>query len=96
MSPAPSSLTEQTLASAGLLQSPDFLVQNLQRLDVSARQAILCRHGNPFRPEIGQNLSIDVMLRFYLDGRFIGVGQVGLDGKELEIQPVRLVSTENS
>lgn len=93
---APSTVPVEQLMGAGLLQAADFLVQNLQRLDVSERQAVLCRHGNPFRPEAGQALPTDALLRFYLAGQFIGVGQVLADGKDLKIQPVRLVSTENS
>ncbi len=96
MNPEPSCLPTASLCDAGLLQSAEFLVQNLQRLDITARQAVLCRHGNPFRPETGQVLPEGTALRFYLDGRFIGVGQVASDGKDLKIQPVRLVSTENS
>ena len=96
MNPEPSCIGAVPLCDAGLLQSADFLVQNLQRLDITERQAVLCRHGNPFSPEAGQVLPEGTTLRFYLDGRFIGVGQVATDGKALKIQPVRLVSTENS
>lgn len=98
--PEPSGIETEELCAAGLLQSADFLVQNLQRLDISARQAMLCRHGNPFRPDAGQVFAVDATLRFYLDGRFIGVGQVVASENALQndviIQPVRLVSTENS
>lgn len=96
INPEPSCIPATPLSDAGLLQSSDFLVQNLQRLDITDRQAVLCRHGNPFRPEAAQSLPEGTALRFYLDGRFIGVGQVASDGKDLKIQPVRLVSTENS
>jgi len=96
INPEPSCIPASPLCDAGLLQSADFLVQNLQRLDITDRQATLCKHGNPFRPEAGQVLPEGTALRFYLDGRFIGVGQVASDGKDLKIQPVRLVSTENS
>lgn len=96
INPEPSCIPASPLCDAGLLQSADFLVQNLQRLDITDRQATLCKHGNPFRPEAGQVLPEGAALRFYLDGRFIGVGQVVSDGKDLKIQPVRLVSTENS
>ena len=96
LNPEPSSIAAAPLSGAGLLQPADFLVQNLQRLDITERQAVLCRHGNPFRPEAGQCFPEGALLRFYLEGRFIGVGQVALDGKDLKIQPVRLVSTENS
>lgn len=92
----PSTLPTENLIGAGLLQSADFLVQNLQPLDVSERQAVLCRHGNPFQPEAGQALLAGTMLRFYLGGQFIGVGQVVADGKDLKIQPVRLVSSSHS
>ena len=96
LNPEPSTIAAAPLGGAGLLQPADFLVQNLQRLDITERQAVLCRHGNPFRPEAGQCFPEGASLRFYLEGRFIGVGQVALDGKDLKIQPVRLVSTENS
>ena len=92
----PAMLTAESLRVAGLLQSADFLVQNLQRLDITDRQAVLCRHGNPFLPEAGQNLPVGTALRFYLADRFIGVGQSVTDQKTVKIQPVRLVSTENS
>ena len=96
LSPEPATLNFDQLNQAGLIQAADFLVQNLQRLDITDRQATLCTHGNPFRPEPGQNLPVGTVLRFYLAGRFIGVGQVSGDEKDLKIQPVRLVSTENS
>ena len=96
LNPEPATLTADQLGAAGLLQSADFLVQNLQRLDITDGQAVLCRHGNPFLPESGQNLPVGTALRFYLADRFIGVGQVVADQKTVKIQPVRLVSTENS
>jgi tRNA pseudouridine55 synthase len=95
INPEPSTISAASLCDAGLLQPADFLVQNLQRLDITERQAVLCGHGNPFRPEVGQTFPEGSSLRFYRDGRFIGVGQVATDGKDLKIQPVRLVSTEN-
>ena len=96
LNPEPATLTVEQLGAAGLLQSVDFLVQNLQRLDITDRQAVLCRHGNPFLPDAGQNLPVGTILRFYLADRFIGVGQVVAEQKDVKIQPVRLVSTENS
>ena len=96
LNPEPSTLTSGQLCPAGLLQSADFLVQNLTRLDITDRQATLCKHGNPFHLDAGQNLPLGSALRFYLAGRFIGVGQVVSDQKDVKIQPVRLVSTENS
>jgi len=95
INPEPSTMSAASLGDAGLLQSADFLVQNLQRLDITEQQAVLCGHGNPFRPAVGQTLPDGVMLRFYRNGRFIGVGQVVSDGKDVKIQPVRLVSTGN-
>lgn len=92
----PAAITVEQLGAAGLLQPADFLVQNLQRLDITDRQAVLCRHGNPFLPDAGQILPVGAPLRFYLADRFIGVGQVVADKKDVKIQPVRLVSTENS
>jgi tRNA pseudouridine55 synthase len=92
----PSRSSSDALRAAGLLQPTDFLVQGLQRLDMTERQAVFCRHGNPFPVEAGQVFTAETALRFYLDGRFIGVGQVVADGKTLKIQPVRLVSTGNT
>ena len=96
LNPEPATLQQDLLCQAALLQPADFLVQNLPRLDITERQAVLCRHGNPFVAEPGQNLPIGVSLRFYLDGRFIGIGQAVVDKKDVKIQPVRLVSTGNS
>ena len=96
INPEPATILTTPLMDAGLLHSPDFLVQNLVRLDVTDRQAILCRHGNPFPLEAGQIFDEGAQVRFYLDARFMGVGQVISDGKVQKIQPVRLVSTENS
>ena len=84
------------LVAADLLKPADFLVKNLSRLDISERQAVLCRHGNPFEPESHQRFDTDTQLRLYLNERFIGVGQVLASGNHQKIQPVRLVSTENS
>ncbi len=86
----------EQLIHAQLLQPADFLVKNLPQLVITDQQAILCRHGNPFKPEAGQTLETGGTLRIYLDGRFIGVGQVDGAGKDQKIQPVRLVSTSNS
>lgn len=96
INPEPATILTTPLMEAGLLHSADFLVQNLVRLDVTDRQAILCRHGNPFPVEAGQIFAEGAQVRFYREERFIGVGQVISDGKVLKIQPVRLVSTENS
>lgn len=88
--------SDEQLISQGLLQPADFLVQNLPQLVITDQQAILCRHGNPFKPEAGQSLVSDTTVRIYLEGRFIGVGQVAGTGKDQKIQPVRLVSSSNS
>ena len=87
---------DTTLISAGLLQPADFLVKNLPHLNITEQQAVLCRHGNPFVAEPGQSLADGATVRIYLDGRFIGVGQVAGSGNNQKIQPVRLVSTSNS
>ncbi|NDE02412.1 MAG: hypothetical protein EBZ91_11845 [Gammaproteobacteria bacterium] len=71
-------------------------VKNLLQLDITDQQAVLCRHGNPFKAEAGQTLAAGASVRIYLAGRFIGVGQVDGTGKDQKIQPVRLVSTSNS
>ena len=84
------------LVHAGLLQPADFLVQNLARLDISEQQSILCRHGNAFKPEPSQKILADSSVRIYFGNCLLGVGQVTGDGKAQKIQPVRLVSTENS
>lgn len=96
INPEPATIPEALLMQGGLLHSADFLVQNLLRLDVTDRQAVLCRHGNPFQLESVQTFSEGAQVRFYLEGRFIGIGQVVSDGKVLKIQPVRLVSVANS
>ncbi len=88
--------TQEHLIEAALLQPADFLVKNLSQLEISDQQAILCCHGNPFKPEAGQNLQPDTTIRIYLAGCFLGVGQVSGVGKDLKIQPLRLVSTANS
>lgn len=88
--------SELALISGGLLQPADFLVQNLAQLDITDRQAILCRHGNPFTPEAGQILMADTTVRIYQAGSLLGVGQVTGIGKDQKIQPLRLVSTLNS
>lgn len=84
------------LIPAGLLQPADFLVQNLPRLDISDQQAILCRHGNAFKPEPGQSFNAESSVRIYLANRLLGVGQVEGSGRDQKIQPVRLVSSANS
>ena len=96
MNPEPSTIADTSLMQAALLHPADFLVQNLIRLDVTDKQAVLCRHGNPFQVDAGQTFTEGAQVRFYLQGRFIGVGQVVASGKDQKIQPVRLVSTENS
>jgi len=88
--------TQEHLIEAVLLQPADFLVKNLSQLEITDQQAILCCHGNPFKPEAGQNLQPDTTIRIYLAGCFLGVGQVSGVGKDLKIQPLRLVSTANS
>ena len=88
--------SDEQLIQAQLLQPADFLVKNLPQLEITDQQAILCRHGNPFKPEVGQTLASGATVRIYLAGRFIGVGQVDGSGKDQKIQPVRLVSTSNS
>lgn len=92
----PDSPLAHELVAAGLLQPADFLVQNLTRIDISETQAILCNHGNPFKPESGQAFAPDTLLRFYEAGQFMGVGQVIGSHKDQKIQPVRLVSRVNS
>ena len=96
LDPEPANLTQEVLCQAELMQPVDFLLRTLQRLDITDRQAVFCRHGNPFAAEPGQNLPIGSNLRFYLDGRFIGIGQAVIDKKDVKIQPVRLVSTSQS
>ena len=88
--------TDEQLIHADLLQPADFLVKNLPQLNISEQQAVLCRHGNPFAVEPGQQLIEGATVRIYLSDRFIGVGQVDGTGKDQKIQPVRLVSTSNS
>ncbi len=88
--------TDAQLIAKGLLQPADFLVKNLPQLEITDQQAILCRHGNPFKAEAGQTLVSGNTVRIYLADRFIGVGQVDGTGKDQKIQPVRLVSTSNS
>ena len=88
--------SDEQLIHAQLLQPADFLVKNLAQLEITDQQAILCRHGNPFKPEVGQTLASGDTVRIYLAGRFIGVGQVEGTGNDQKIQPVRLVSTSNS
>lgn len=88
--------SDEQLIHADLLQPADFLVKNLPQLEISEQQAILCRHGNPFKAEAGQTLEAGANVRIYLSSRFIGVGQVDGTGKDQKIQPVRLVSTSNS
>lgn len=88
--------SDETLIHAALLQPADFLVKNLPQLIISDQQVVLCRHGNAFKPEAGQSLGAGSTVRIYLDGRFIGVGQVDGTGKDQKIQPVRLVSSSNS
>ena len=88
--------TDEQLIKAHLLQPADFLVKNLPQLEISEQQAVLCRHGNPFGAEPGQQLTEGDTVRIYLAARFIGVGQVSGSGKDQKIQPVRLVSTSNS
>ena len=88
--------SDEQLIHVQLLQPADFLVKNLAQLEITDQQAILCRHGNPFKPEVGQTLASGDTVRIYLAGRFIGVGQVDGSGKDQKIQPVRLVSTSNS
>ena len=88
--------SDLALIRAGLLQPADFLVQNLPRLDISDQQAILCRHGNAFKPESGQSCKAESSVRIFLADRLLGVGQLQGDGKDQKIQPVRLVSSSNS
>ncbi|MGI9142432.1 MAG: tRNA pseudouridine(55) synthase TruB [Fluviibacter sp.] len=88
--------SDEQLIQAQLLRPADFLVKNLPQLEITDQQAILCRHGNPFKAEAGQTLASGNTIRIYLAGRFIGVGQVEGTGKDQKIQPVRLVSTSNS
>ena len=88
--------SDEQLIHAQLLKPADFLVKNLPQLEITDQQAILCRHGNPFKAEAGQTLASGATVRIYLAGRFIGVGQVDGSGKDQKIQPVRLVSTSNS
>jgi len=94
--PEPATIAGSALIEAGLLHPADFLVQDLRRLEVSERQAVLCRHGNPFPLEADQRFTDGEQVRCYLQARFIGIGQVVVSGKDQKIQPVRLVSTENS
>lgn len=89
-------VSDQALIQAQLLQPADFLVQNLQRLDISDQQAILCRHGNAFSPEPGQSFAAASSVRIYLADQLLGVAHVVGTGKDQKIQPVRLVSSQNS
>ena len=84
------------LQAAGLMQPPDFLVQNLPIVELTEAQALRCRHGNPCSAEAGQQLPVAGQCRLVFQGRFLGVAEITETGKTLKIQPIRLVSAENS
>lgn len=84
------------LQAAGLMQPVDFLVQNLPVVDLTDAQALRCRHGNPCQAEVGQSHPRAGSCRLYAQGRFLGVAEITESEKTVKIQPIRLVSAENS
>lgn len=69
---------------AGRLQAVDALVHSLPIVTVEGEAAERFRHGNPV--ELPEGLSGKI--RVYADGRLIGVGEAGSDGR---LWPKRLV-----
>ncbi len=69
---------------AGRLQPVDALLRSLQAMTVAGEAAERFRHGNPvdLQPGLGGKI------RVYADGRLIGVGEPGSDGR---LWPKRLV-----
>lgn len=69
---------------AGCLQPVDALLRNLPVVSVAGEAAERFRHGNPvdLQPGLGGKI------RVYADGRLIGVGEPGSDGR---LWPKRLV-----
>jgi tRNA pseudouridine55 synthase len=69
---------------AGRLQPVDALLRSLPAMTVVGEAAERFRHGNPvdLQPGLGGKI------RVYADGRLIGVGEPGSDGR---LWPKRLV-----
>lgn len=98
--PMQGAATAVELQVAGLMQPADFLVQDLPHVALTDAQALRCRHGNPCDVNVGQLGEYVGQVRLYHEKRFLGVANVSFcqdeSGKIQKIQPVRLVSTENS
>lgn len=90
------SVSDLTLLDACLMQPVDFLVQDLPVMRLTEAQAIRCAHGNPCESTPDQSIQAGTQVRLYRDTRFMGVAEVSGSGKTLKIQPVRLVSAQNS
>ena len=69
---------------AGCLQAVDALLHSLPRVTLDGEAAQRFRHGNPVALQSG----IAGKIRAYADGRLIGVGEPGSDGR---LWPKRLV-----
>ncbi|MBK8890639.1 MAG: tRNA pseudouridine(55) synthase TruB [Dechloromonas sp.] len=69
---------------AGCLQAVDALLHSLPRVTLDGEAAQRFRHGNPVDLESG----LADKIRVYADGRLIGVGEPGSDGR---LWPKRLV-----
>ena len=89
-------VTAAALQAAGLMQPVDFLVQDLPIVELTEAQTLRCRHGNPCQAEAGQSVPTAGQCRLLVQGRFLGVAEVTALEKTLKIQPIRLVSADNS
>ncbi len=89
-------VTASALQAAGLMQPVDFLVSDLPVVELTERQLVRCQHGNPCQAEAHQSLLAAGQCRLVFQGRFLGVASLTKSEKSLKIQPIRLVSAENS
>ena len=96
----PQPVSADALQAAGLMQPVDFLVSDLPVVELSEAQRARCRHGNPCQAEAHQSLPVAGQCRLLFQGRFLGVAEIqanpAASEKTLKIQPIRLVSADNS